>query len=291
MKKVILCLLLLAIFLSSCGDYSAMEEKSVVWADVYYRSASGSIGSEPYAVELENNLKKMMAEAIDQMSKDPVASELSPSLPAGTQVESISIKYGDIVLGLSDEFLSLSGMEKTIASTCIIKTLSNFTNVRTLDITVAGITQVSQFSEDLAVLDSPSVYTGSKEIDVYLYNGAGELVKTKIKVELSDGTLPEKVAIDTLIKGNYSYKSPIPENCTVNSIKVSSGLCHIDFSKELLTCPEEKAEEMVKAIVLTATSVEYIDRVKITMNGELVRGFEKFTLAREFKNENFVKDE
>lgn len=291
MKKVVLCLLLLVIFLVSCGEDGAMEDKSVLWADIYYRSDSKTIGSEPFAVELENNLREMMTEAIKQMSKDPVAKELSPSLPAGIQVESISIKYGDIVLELSDEFLTLSDVDKTIASTCIVKTLSNFTNIKNLDITVGGITQISQFSEALAVLDSPSVYTGVEDIDVYLYNGAGELTKTNIKVGLEDGTLPEKVAIDTLIKGNFSYKSPIPEGCAVNSIEVSGNVCHIDFSAELLNCPEEDAGEMIKAIVLTETSIEYIDSVKITVNGEAVRGFDKINLAREFKNENFVKDE
>lgn len=291
MKKVVLCLLLLVIFLVSCGESGAMEDKSVLWADIYYRSDSETIGSEPFAVELENNLRKMMTEAINQMSKDPVAKELSPSLPEGIQVESISIKYGDVALELSDEFLTLSNVDKTIASTCIIKTLSNFTNIKTLDITVGGITQISQFSEALAVLDSPSIYTGIREIDVYLYNRAGELTKTNIKLELDGEILPEEIAMDTLLKGNLSYQSPIPEGCTVNSVEVSENVCYIDFSAELLTCPEEKVGEMIKAIVLTETSIEYIDAVKITVNGQSVRGFEKMNLALEFKNENFVKDE
>lgn len=291
MKKLVVCLLFVVIFLSACTDSGVMEQNSVVWADVYYRSESKTIGSEPFAIPLENNTKKMMTKALNQMSENPVATDLSPALPEGTEALDINIKDGNVTVNFSEEFLLLKGVEKTIASTCVFKTLANFTNIKTLDITVAEVLQTSQFDKDAAALNSPLVYSGSKEIEVYLYNRKGELTKTKIKVELKDGNLPEKLALDTLMSGSSSYTSPIPEHCAVNSISVSAGLCKIDFSEELLTCPEEMAEDMVAAIVLTETSIEYIDRVKITVNGEAVRGFEKINLAREFKNENFVKEE
>ncbi len=291
MKKLAVALAFLIVLLVSCNDPGDMVENEVLWADIYYRSETETIGSEPFAIEISDNLKKMTTDAIEQMREDPVAKELTPALPRDTKVIKFSIKDGCASLELSEEYLALSVIDKTIANTCIFKTISNFIRIKELDVVVNGIIQAAEFNKDLTEFKEPQVYTGADEVELYLYNRSGELVKTKINIERKNGVLPEKAALEMLCTGNASYTSPLPQNCKVNSVKVSAGLCSIDFSQELLSCPENLAEEMVKAIVLTQTSIDYIDRVKITVNGKYERGFNKISLNREYERENFVKDE
>lgn len=291
MKKIAVLLLFMAIFLVSCNDSGDMTQNSTLWADIYYRSESKTIDSEPFAITVDNNLKKVITQALNQMCEEPVSNELAPALPSETEVIKLNIKDGCAELELSEEYLTLSEIDKTIANTCMLKTISNFIRVKELSVVVEGISQAVQFTEDLAELDEPKVYSGTEEIELYLYNRIGELTKTKVSIERKDGVLPEKVALEMLISGNASYTSPIPRDAKINSVSVSAGLCSIDFSQEFLNCADDKADEMLQAIVLTQTSIDYIDRVKITINGEAVRGFEKTNLAREYRRENFLNEE
>ena len=66
------------------------------------------------------------------------------------------------------------------------------------------------------------------------------------------------------------FKSIIPSNTKVNSLKIENDTVTVDFSKDLLGISSILEEKMIEAIVFTLTSEEGIDKVIIKVDGSVL---------------------
>ena len=114
---------------------------------------------------------------------------------------------------------------------------------------------------------------------VFLINQHGYAARTEIVITNQQLSPEHSVTslIETLvIKGKYENRIPtgfhpiIPEDTMVRSVKIDKNVAKINFSKELLEISKKDEEQMIEAIIYTATSVEGIDYIIIYVEGEIL---------------------
>lgn len=109
-------------------------------------------------------------------------------------------------------------------------------------------------------------------IDNYNYLGKAEVVVNSTSTE-------EKVKelVEILISGGEGenkipngFKSILPSETKILSVKYEEGLIKIDFSKELLNINKDLEEKMIEAIIYTVTSVDEVDKLIIYVEGDIL---------------------
>ena len=109
-------------------------------------------------------------------------------------------------------------------------------------------------------------------LDNYNYLGKAEVVVNSTSIE-------EKVKelVEVLINGGEGenkipngFKSILPSDTKILSVKYEEGLIKIDFSKELLNINKDLEEKMIEAIIYTVTSVDEVDKLIIYVEGDIL---------------------
>ena len=128
-------------------------------------------------------------------------------------------------------------------------------------------------------------------LDSYDFLGRAEVVIS------SDRTIEQqaKELMEVLIKGGAGeskipsgFKSILPSDTKVLSLKYEKNLLKINLSKELLDITEELEEKVIEAIVYTLTSIDEIDNIILYVDGDILTKLPKTkinlpsTLNREF---------
>ncbi len=155
MRKAILIALSLAL-LASCSATRREPDENMRWLDVYYADGGDKlISSEQIAISTEENITGLITNSLQLMKQEPVDKDLKPVLPSNCEVLSVKFDHGVARINLSKEYLELQGFDKTIAEYAILMTLSNFWNVRSVEISVEGQVVTPEFCERDIVTEIP----------------------------------------------------------------------------------------------------------------------------------------
>lgn len=120
-----------------------------------------------------------------------------------------------------------------------------------------------------------------KEINtsvIYLLDSYDFLGRAEVVVSSDRATeVKAKELMEILIKGGAGeskipsgFKSIIPSDTKILSLKYENNLLKINLSKELLDIAEELEEKMVEAIVYTLTSIEEIENIILYVDGDIL---------------------
>lgn len=128
------------------------------------------------------------------------------------------------------------------------------------------------------------VYTDSS-VDtnqIYLLDSYNMVGLTSIMVGTDDTLSRARELILALICGSSKedlipngFKSIIPSDTKILSLKIENGIAKVDFSSELLNIDEAFEEKMVSAIVYTLTSLDEVDGVIIYVEGKILNKLPK----------------
>ncbi|MDD2378200.1 MAG: GerMN domain-containing protein [Bacilli bacterium] len=117
-------------------------------------------------------------------------------------------------------------------------------------------------SSSIYLMDSNN-YLGRASVIVSSSNTQIERrAKELVEILINDGVGENKVP--------NGFKSLLPSDTKILSIKYEEGLIKINFSKELLDINEELEEKMVEAIVYTLTSIPKVEKVIIYVEGDIL---------------------
>ena len=131
--------------------------------------------------------------------------------------------------------------------------------------------------------------------EIYLLNNHNMLAKTKIVVDSKETEKLTKEIVEVLIEGGVGenkipsgFKSFIPAETKIISIKYENNLLKINFSKDILSINKDYEEKMIEALVYSLTSIENVDNIiiyvediilsKLPHTGKILPG----TLNRDF---------
>ena len=117
---------------------------------------------------------------------------------------------------------------------------------------------------------------------IYLLDENNYLVKTKVL--LDEDTLEDNILsiINNLtISSNSKFpdrlRAIIPKDTKLNDIIIEDDLITLDFSLELLDIDEELSHKLIESIVYSITELDDINRVNITIEGNLLKTYPNST--------------
>ena len=122
--------------------------------------------------------------------------------------------------------------------------------------------------------------TGIGTNNIYLLDKNNYLVKTKILLDTSDKKEQIKLLLKNLTKNSNSkfpegLTATIPENTKVLSINYDEEYVSIDFNSKLLKLDNILKERMSESIVYSIMDLGNIKGVIISVNDEVIEGYEK----------------
>lgn len=126
--------------------------------------------------------------------------------------------------------------------------------------------------EKLEYIDLNVVTSTIYLLDNYNYLGKAEVVMNSKSIEDK-----VKELVEVLIQGGIGenkipngFKSIIPSETKILSVKYENNLIKIDFSKDILDIPKELEEKMIEAIIYTITSIDEVKNIIIYVDGEIL---------------------
>ncbi|MCC8129817.1 MAG: GerMN domain-containing protein [Clostridiales bacterium] len=137
-----LCILLAAL-LAAASVLTGCEatETEGGGLSIYYAAGDqetygqAAVGAENWADGSETST---VDEVFARMLEEPETDGLSQTLPDGVRLWSWSLEDGVLTLNLSEDYNGLSGISLTVASTCLVLTMTQLDGVEALNITVDG---------------------------------------------------------------------------------------------------------------------------------------------------------
>ncbi|MCD7761451.1 MAG: GerMN domain-containing protein [Clostridiales bacterium] len=153
-----LCILLAALLamtapLTGCGATETEEEG----ISIYYAAGDqetygqAAVGAESWADGSETST---VDEVFARMLEEPATDGLSQTLPDGVRLWGWTLEDGALTLNLSEDYNGLSGISLTVASACLVMTMTQLDGVEAVNITVDSQplpegSQVPQTREDV----------------------------------------------------------------------------------------------------------------------------------------------
>ncbi len=225
---------------------------------------------------------------IDQLIRGPSGEELSPVIPEGTELLSVSTDLNGVcTVDFSGKFMENrpeTERQELITIYAIVNSLSSLDFIESVRITIEGgeteIYRYMDLSQPLEPYDGivGPVRSGVNEIGVSMYMqswspdylaGLPEIIKRRVNVTT------EEQLLEMLIQFQppSGFTNPIPSGTKINSVSMTEGTCVLDLTSEFLSVGDQNAAAQrlsVLSIAATLSQLEYVDSVLIFIDGESI---------------------
>ena len=281
MKRTVCLILCVLLILTGCVSRQPEEGTAFYYhrTDTAFRGSDGVIAAELRDVSRAgDDLTALLA----LYCAGPVSQGLENPLPPGTAVLSHSLTGGELTLEFDPGLASLSGVDLTVAAGCLAKTFLELTGADVLVLTAGGALLNGQTSlrltpDDLQLRDdSPDRLR--QELTVYYTDGERRYLLPQ-QVTLSPGTAEElPIQLLELLQPpeDSGLRSALPSGTRFLSATVSDGLCTVAVNPgfESIRFYTHSSQVLtILAIVNTLTGLPQIDRVELTVDGQLLTGY------------------
>ena len=279
MKRAILLLLCLSLLFSGCTRASFTEPGTFYYhrTDTAYRGGEGVVAPETRELA---EISEDLAAVLSLYCAGPKDPALESPLPSDAVLLSHTLYDQVLTLRFSDSLSKLSGVELTVAAGCLARTFLPLTGADTLILTADGAflngdTSLTVTLADLNLQDE-SLNLLHAEFPVYYASSDRRyLMKETIHVR---HTSPEELPMYLLEQlltppAGTTLRSALPSGTHFNSVTVENGLCTVDVSEQFdsrrFYAMSAQCLSLL-SIVNTLTALEEIDRVEITVEGNLL---------------------
>lgn len=244
--------------------------------------------------EVERDASTVVAEEVRTWPAEPAAMELLAALlrgpteaglaspfPAGVSVRSTALgEDGVLLVDLTEQYGDLTGVDLTVADSCIALTLCQLPSVEAVRVTVEGETIPYRNRQVLGTGDVLLSGVGGTPEDYFtvLYfprrDGLGLTAEYR-SVERRPGTGQAAVLVEELLQGPSieTGGQPLPEGIQVRRVTVEGGVCRLDLSAEFTAnVPQSESQAVLTlyALVNTLCTLGGVERVQILVEGEAV---------------------
>ena len=241
-----------------------------------YAGALGAMGSE--AAEFEEDV----AAYIQDYLEGPQSPELRTPFPAGTSLEKCTLEDGTLTLELSDAFFTLSGIDRTLATACIVYSMVELPQVEEVVLAAPeGAGSDSLLSVPLTpksfLLFDDSATSDEMTLKLYFSDAGARFLVEELLGE------PEK---ETSLR-------VLPEGTALREITLDDGLVTVDFSQAFLeNAPKThvQARMAVFSLVNTLTELDQVERVQILCQGKKIDDYCGLDLTEPLTREESALD-
>ena len=294
MKKrltaVLILLALLIGLMAGCSFIASTKDPLMLYyrrAEIAYEE-NGLIGSENADFALERSAEPLADRYFDGPRKDGLVSPF----PKGTELVSASVSNGVLSLELTDAFANLSGVDLSLALSCISMTFSQLEGVEEVELStehlpIGGQAKI-RLDRDQILLEDNSLEMAENTLNVYYADERYRyLIAAEEKTKL-EGT-EEQAAFAISMLGakpqNEALHATLPEGTEILDLSIEDGLCIVDFSADFYrNRPSSEAEERltILSIVDTLTEFKEIENVQLYVEGEALSTYSRMDLTMKF---------
>lgn len=289
-KALILSAAVLFSMLTGCGKtVPPAVEADTVQIEVYrliapeYRSSGQIMSNETVNVKKGEDL---LHAALNSLDEQPKSQQLVSALPDGVRILSYSLEDGELHLELSEEYLDLSGMEKTLADYGLALTLCKFDEVETVSVYVDGEAVSQRIDPEKAMLFDTESDPYNKQVKLYFSTIGSEYMNYEYhSLSVDEGASLEKVIIEELLRGPNSEElySYIPQGTELLYVSTSDGVCTVVLSDMFFSNRPASARgerQALYSLVNSLTSIAEIEKVKILSASNVVGQYAYIDLTK-----------
>lgn len=297
MRRYALSLLSLCLLLSGCTAARPTEEAAEgTGLLLHYVVAAPELargGDAIRAVETELDLsvdaplEERAAAVVEKLLEQPRDAQLQSALP-GVELLGVTVQGRRAVVDLSAAFNRLTGVELTLANSCLVLSLAQLDGVNAVSVTVQGKTAVQQpqraFYEWNVLLSSTDDVRQTMSVTLYFADSAGALVGEERVLEIYEGQPVAETLVLELLKGPESrdLTAVLPEEFFVNSVRVEGGVCYINLPRSSLSLlPEDPDSQrlMLLSLAQSLYSLDTVETLRLSADGEELATFGEVPLA------------
>lgn len=245
-------------------------------ATVYYTGKSNGGLSEPLIasqITLQDGTSGEDA-VLEALWAAPAGEGRVSVMPVELKVVDWDNERGKMKLWLSDYYLEMSGIGKTIATAALVHSLCSLEAVDSLAILVGeNEIYVDMTGENLLLYDKEAD-PYEREVKVFFSDDRGEFLYDYTYIYTVGGEeIIEEYVMDVLLGGDLpeGAVSYIPEGTGVNEVYVVDEVCTLDLSADFYEGrPRSPVTEraVIYSIVNTLTALSGIKSVKFLIDGE-----------------------
>jgi len=266
---------MLAASLLFCGCSYVQEPAGGNWAVVYRLAskAGGGLVRERIAIASEPDADRI----VEALNSPPTNPEMRSALPEGLVLAGVELIKGCATVSVNSRYLMLSQLEKLLAESAIVLSLSTLDEVCTVDIVYNGTMLAAGLSvETIAEADG---VCGEYEhiLKLYLPDPGAEELRPATVTRLDDGTLSLAEAI---LREIFSHIGGGVEDTVILSVSIDEGLCTVDLSQEFYGDDSDEngnGELTVYSIVNSLCRIPGVDTVTLTVEGMSVESYGDYT--------------
>jgi germination protein M len=277
-------LLVLAVILTGCGakEGGSPPETYTETVKLFYGDANNEkMVTEERSITFRRGEDKYTV-VLKELLKGPENKDYRANIAPETKVYGTIQQDSNLIVDFSHDFSRFAGsMAETIGLGSVVNTLTQFEALKKVKILVEGEEYIGPSGMPIGFMEPfPTEYEAQEEkasATLYFSNQEATAVMGEERIiryppeTTRSGFI--KLVLEELIKGprDKDLYPTIPPEVKVNNVAIEDLLCQVDFSEEMHSKHWGGAagESMsINSIVNTLTEYPYIQRVKMTVEGE-----------------------
>lgn len=287
MRRILAILLLVALLLSGCGAKTQDGSDSMNLNFYYCVEGTDQLESS-VAVESESNDIQVFTvfQLMDLYLAGPDSDHLRSPFPEGTEMVSLAEGESGFELTMNGAFFTLQGVELSIASYCLGKTICEYLSTDHI-VVVDEMDRISiEIDPDNYLVSNHFSSESESVFTLYFPNEAQRLlVAENREVTLSENESQETYVLRQLLQGPASegLLNSIPKGTKLLRVETEDGLCRVDFSSDFYTALEDDpygAYTAIYSVVNTLTGLDDVSEVQLLRDGLTVTNLSVFSLEK-----------
>ncbi len=285
MRRGILFLLCAALAWQLCACASSQagsggEDSYVLYfcrKDLSAVQGGDALGGE--SVEIQNSgameTVDLAGELMRRLFNGPDDEALESPFPPGAQFLSCGLSGTRMVVDVSASYATLSGVELTLADYCITLTLTQISDISSVEITVLGeplaYREQQIFTADDVLLTSAEDVVASVEAMLYFLDEEEALAAEAREVDLYEGDTQVKAVVQALQSGprDRDLHAALPEELKIQSVWLEESVCYVNLSAGEESLPQGREMELaLTALSWSLCSLESVEEVCYLVGGE-----------------------
>jgi len=287
--RIAALLLAPALLLAACAS-PAEQEAQGKGTPLYYladeeASRGGDRIQERYEVlELAEDatLHDTAVAVVERLLAGPADRGLESPLPEGVSLLSLEIRDRMAYVDLSSGFNQLAGVELSMADYCLTMSLTALDGIGAVRITAQGRPVGQQpkqvFYERDVLLSTMDDVLQTVEVTLYFQDSENNLTGERRILSLYEGQTLAENLVAALLEGptDRDLSRVIPEDFSVNYVRIDSGVCYISLpaaSLELLPEDEQTQRTILWSLAESLYSIETVEELRLLVDGEELVNF------------------
>lgn len=277
-RLALLCLLLAVMTAAACGGRETAEQGQ--YALYYLAADSGELGGDALRAEycdlaLPEEPQEAARQLLERYWAGPRQEELTSPLPEGLALLGTELSGGRLRLDVSAAYGMLSGVELTLADSCLTLTLTQLPGIYSVMVTVNGAPLEYRSVQELqardVLLSSAEDLVATLEARLWFIDAAtGEPAEESRKIPVYEGKTRAESVLDALLEGPESdaLRPAFPEGYAFLSVRVEEESCYVNLSSQGLALLKGSEAAALETAARSLCSLPTVSSVRYLVDGE-----------------------